>query len=182
MAASVKTANYDVEPYPARELIGGRPGKYYVVDMKNAASGIRYFFDGGKYVLRTGTAEFRTSLNAFVADVLGKMEGNVRYDLFVRGSADNMPYEGRLDPAHEYRQISFLRQSGPDRYASQMAETLIDRGIVRNTDLPNLRAAFMRDLVASTYPVKPPVILEGAVAPKTSDRDRNVELILFVDW
>jgi hypothetical protein len=182
MAATVKTDHYDVEPYPARELVGGRQGKYYVVDMKNAANGIRYFFDGGKYVLRTGSAEFRTSLNTFIGDILGKMEGNVRYDLFVRGSADNKPYEGRMDPAHAYRQISYLRQSGLERYAGLAGETTIEGGIVRNTDLPNLRAAFMRDLVASTYPVKTPIILEGSVTPKASDRDRSVELILFVEW
>ncbi len=182
LAATVKTDNYDVEPYPARELVGGRQGKYYMVDMKNASSGIRYFFDGGKYVLRTGHAEFRSSLNVFIADVLAKMEGNVRYDLFVRGNADSKPYEGRVDPAHEYKQVSYLLQNGTDRYASQTGQTILERGVVRNSDLPNLRAAFMRDLVASTYPVKTPIILEGAIAPKINDRDRNVELILFVDW
>ena len=53
---------------------------------------------------------------------------------------------------------------------------------VRNQDLPDLRAAFMQKLVADNYPLKTPIILEGAVSPKTDDRDRNVELILFVDW
>ena len=44
------------------------------------------------------------------------------------------------------------------------------------------RAAFMQKIVAETYPTKPPAILQGVVKPKTDDRDRNVELILFVDW
>jgi hypothetical protein len=182
LATPLKTNHYDVEPYPARELIGGRQGKYYAIDMKNADSGIRYFFEGGKYTLRTGTSEFRSSLNTFVADVLGRMEGNVSYDLYVRGSADQKPYEGRMEAGSEYRQVSFLRAIGPDRYAAEKIDAQFERGVVRNTDLPNLRAAFMRDLVASTYPIKPPVILQGTVTPKTDERDRNVELILFVEW
>jgi hypothetical protein len=182
LATPLKTNHYDVEPYPARELIGGRQGKYYAIDMKNADSGIRYFFEGGKYTLRTGTSEFRGSLNTFVADVLGRMEGNVRYDLYVRGSADQKPYEGRMEPGSEYRQVSYLRALGPDRYAAEKIDAQFEGGIVRNNDLPNLRAAFMRDLVASNYPIKPPIILQGTVSPKTDDRDRNVELILFVEW
>jgi hypothetical protein len=182
LATPLKTDHYDVEPYPARELIGGRQGKYYAIDMKNADSGIRYFFEGGKYTLRTGTSEFRGSLNKFVADVLARMEGNVRHDLYVRGSADQKPYEGRMEPGSEYRQVSFLRAIGPDRYAAEKMDAQFERGVVRNTDLPNLRAAFMRDLVASTYPIKTPIILQGAVTPKTDERDRNVELILFVEW
>jgi hypothetical protein len=181
LGTAIKTENYDVEPYPARELVGGRMGKYYAVDLKNAANGIRYFFEGGKYTLRTGQAEFRTSLNAFIGDVLKKVDGNARYDLFVRGSADAKPYEGRLEAGAEIRQVSYLRQVGADRYASEPADMTVGT-VVRNTNLPNLRAAFMRDLVTSTYPIKPPLVLEGTVTPKTDDRDRNVELILFIDW
>jgi hypothetical protein len=182
LATPIKTEHYDIEPYPTRDLVSGRQGRYYAIDMKNADSGIRYFFDGGKYTLRTGTAEFRSSLNKFVADVLGRMEGNVRYDLYVRGSADQKPYEGRMESGSEYKQVTFLRTVGPDRYSTEKIDAQFERGIVRNTDLPNLRAAFMRDLVASTYPVKSPIILQGTVTPKTDERDRNVELILFVDW
>ena len=41
MAAKLETPNYDVEVYPDKEFIRGRQGRYYVVDLKNAASGIR---------------------------------------------------------------------------------------------------------------------------------------------
>ena len=181
MGARLSTPSYDVEVYPDRELIGGRLGRYYVVDLKEAASGVRYYFEGGRYTISRSSAEFRTSLNAFIADVLAKMEGNVRYDLFVRGSADRKPYQGRFEPGFEYRQVRFLRSAGGDRYRTEPGERTIEN-VVRNEDLPDLRATFIRNLVAESYPVKPPVVLEGSVTPKLDNRDRNVELILFVEW
>jgi hypothetical protein len=181
MGARLSTPSYDVEVYPDRELIGGRPGRYYVVDLKEAVSGVRYYFEGGRYTISRSSAEFRTSLNTFIADVLGKMEGNVRYDLFVRGSADRKPYQGRFEPGFEYRQVRFLRSAGGDRYRNDTGERTLD-SVVRNEDLPDLRATFIRNLVAESYPVKPPIVLEGSVTPKLDNRDRNVELILFVDW
>ena len=86
MATRLSTPSYDVETYPDRELLRGRYGRYYVVDLKNAASGVRYYFEGGKYTLVRGTQEFRASLNTFVGDVLSKFEGKVNYQLFVRAA------------------------------------------------------------------------------------------------
>ncbi len=149
MSTRLETPSYDVEVYPDKELIGGRKGKYYVIDLKNAANGIRYYFEGGKYSIPRGDAEFRKSLNTFIADVLSKMEGKVRYDLFVRGSADKKPYTGTFEKGLEYEQLALLKNAGNDRYLNEPQTVRLDR-TVRNTDLPNLRAAFMRDVVADT--------------------------------
>jgi hypothetical protein len=181
MAARMTTPNYDIEAYPDRELVRGRAGRYYVVDLKNAASGVRFFFDGGKYTLARSSQEFRAALNSFVAEILAKFEGKVDYALFVRGSADQKPYEGTFEAGAEYRRIPFVRALGGDKYGVEMSERRVD-GRVRNADLPDLRAAFLQKIVAETYPTKPPTILEGAVTPKTDNRDRNVELIMYVDW
>ncbi len=181
MAARMTTPNYDIEAYPDRELIRGRAGRYYVVDLKNASSGVRFFFDGGKYTLARSSQEFRTALNSFVGEILSKFEGKVDYALFVRGSADQKPYEGTFEAGAEYRRIPFVRALGGDKYGVEMSERRVD-GRVRNADLPDLRAAFLQKIVAETYPTKPPTILEGAVTPKTDNRDRNVELIMYVNW
>ena len=181
MGARLSTPSYDVEVYPDKEMIRGRQGRYYVVDMKNAMSGIRYHFEGGKYTLARSSQEFRSSLNTFVADILSKFEGNVRYDLYVRGSADIKPYEGRFEPGQEFRTINFLKNLGGDKYGVDTGLRTVG-DVVRNLDLPDLRAAFLQKIVADSYPLKRPIILEGAVSPKADDRDRNVELLLFVDW
>ncbi len=181
LATRMTTPNYDVEIYPDRELIRGRVGRYYVVDLKNAALGVRFFFDGGKYTLARSSQEFRGALNSFVSEILTKFEGRADYALYVRGSADQKPYQGGFEPGAEFRRIAFVRALGGEKYGLEMGERRVD-GRVRNVDLPDLRAAFLQKIVTETYPTKPPTILEGAVTPKTDDRDRNVELILYVDW
>jgi hypothetical protein len=182
MATEVKTPNYDVGVYPDKELVKGRVGRYYVVDLKNAASGIRYYFDGGKYTISRSIPEFRTSLNAFIKDVLGKLDGNVNYELLVRGRADRKPWQGQLDSTHAYSQVTFLRSAGGDKYLSEVGEKRFDPSGLTNDDLPNLRASFLREIVTETYPVKPPMILEGTVSSTDDEKDRNVELLLYVDW
>ncbi len=181
MTARLSTPSYDVEVYPDRELVGGRRGRYYVVDLKDASSGVRYFFEGGRYTINRGASEFRGSLNAFISDVLSKIEGNARYDLFVRGSADSKPYQGRLEPGYEVRHVRYLRSAGQDKYRMEFGERAID-SVVRNDDLPDLRASFISHIVGESYPVKRPIVLEGAVTAKHDTKDRNVELILYIDW
>ena len=181
MAARLSTPNYDVEVYPDKELVGGRTGRYYVVDLKNATSGIRYFFAGGKYTLGLNNAEFRTSLNTFIGDILKKFEGRVRYDLFVRGNADGKPYQGGFEPGYEFRSIKYLRSLGNDKYGVATSERVVN-AVVRNEDLPDMRAAFMQKVIADAYPLKAPTILQGLVTSKTADKDRNAELIMYVDW
>lgn len=181
MSARLSTPAYDVETYPDRELVRGRPGRYYVVDLKNAASGVRYYFSGGKYVLSASNQDFRASLNTFIGDILAKFEGKVRYELYVRGSADGQPYAGQAEPGYEFRSIKYIRNLGGDKYGMDVGERVITAQ-VRNEDLPDLRAAFMQKIIADAYPVKTPKILEGTVTAKTNDKDRSAELIMFVDW
>jgi hypothetical protein len=181
LGARLSTPSYDVEVYPDKEMIKGRQGRYYVVDLKNATSGIRYFFAGGKYTLGLGNAEFRTSLNTFIGDILGKFEGKVRYDVFVRGNADGKPYQGAFEPGFEFHTIKYVRSLGNDKFGLDTSERSIGQS-VQNEDLPDLRAAFMQKVITEAYPLKPPTILQGTVTGKTDDRDRNAELILYVDW
>ena len=181
MSARLSTPNYDVEVYPDKEMIRGRPGRYYVVDLKNATSGIRYFFAGGKYTLGLGNPEFRTSLNTFIGDILSKFEGKVRYDLFVRGNADEKPYQGPFEAGYEFKTIKYVRSLGNDKYGVDTSERSVG-GYVRNEDLPDMRAAFMQRVIAEAYPLKAPTILQGTVTSKTDDKDRNAELLLYVDW
>ncbi len=181
LAAQLTTPNYDVNVYPNKELVQGQRGRYYAVDLKNAKSGIRYYFESGKYTIDRSIPEFRESLNAFIKDVLTKLDGNVNYQLLVRGRADAAPWQGKFDPAHVYQQIKYMRSAGDDRYLSDMGEDHLT-GALRNENLPNLRAAFLAELIADNFSVKPPMILEGGVSPKTGDKDRNAEMFLYVDW
>jgi hypothetical protein len=178
---TIQTPNYDVSVYPDPELIKGKRGKYYVIDVKDAEQGARYFFQGGKYTISTRQEQFRSSLNTFVKDVLEKMQGRVEYQLMVRGSADSKPWRGAFEQGHEYKNLRYLKAIGGDKYVNETSDVIL--GVpLNNGDLPNLRAAFLQKVVGSVYPVKEPVILQGVVSEKVSDNDRNAELILFVNW
>ena len=178
---TMRTPNYDVSVYPDPELIKGRRGKYYVIDVKDAEQGARYFFQGGKYTISTRQEQFRSSLNMFVKDVLEKMQGRVEYQLMVRGSADSKPWRGQFEPGHEYANLRYLKAIGGDKYVNETSDMILGSPL-NNGDLPNLRAAFLQKVVGSVYPVKEPLILQGTVSSQVSDGDRNAELILFVNW
>jgi hypothetical protein len=178
---TIQTPNYDVSVYPDPELIKGRRGKYYIIDVKDAEQGARYFFQGGKYTISTRQEQFRSSLNTFVKDVLEKMQGRVEYQLMVRGSADSKPWRGQFEQGHEYKNLRYLKSIGGDKYVNETSDMVLGTPL-NNGDLPNLRAAFLQKVVGSVYPVKEPVILQGTVSGQVNDGDRNAELILFVNW
>ncbi|MEL7544890.1 MAG: hypothetical protein AAGJ70_14090, partial [Pseudomonadota bacterium] len=173
LAYGIKTENYDVEVLPDNELVNGQTGRYYVIDLKNAASGLKFRFPGGQYTLARSDASFRKALTAFVADVAGKLEGEVDYGFFVRGSADSVPFRGRQLDAYRYNEVEYLKSVGQGRYRLGAVVHAVDASI-RNRDLPFLRARFLKDVVASTYPVTTPVILEGTITDRASNADRNV--------
>ncbi|MEL6422640.1 MAG: hypothetical protein AAFQ42_09385, partial [Pseudomonadota bacterium] len=181
MTYGLETDDYEVEVLPDNEVIRGQRGKYYVVDLKDAAQGIKFRFPGGKYTLARSDAAFRKALNSFVGDIAKKLEGGVRFGFFVRGSADSVPFRGRQLDDYRYEEVRYLKSVGDGRYRLG-AETRQIETAIRNPDLPFLRARFLKDVVAQTYPVSAPVVLEGYITDRADQEDRNVELILYVDW
>lgn len=184
MAVRMNEPSYAIELHPDNEMIKGRRGKYYAIDLKDAEAGIRFQFEGGRYVLDRRSDAFRSALNKFLADIVTKLQGNVSYDLLVRGSADITAFRNtrQLEPSFPYQRIKYMTAiPGGDRYSTVLGEQLIGQNI-RNEDLPNLRAAFLQDLIGKNYPVQPPIVLEGAVTKKADNNDRNAEIFLFVNW
>ena len=177
----LSTDDYDVQVLPSDELISGQKGKYYLVDLKNADAGEKFFFPAGKYTLGRSNPAFARALSGFVNGVLDKLEGNTRYSIFVRGSADNVPFRGRMERDNKFEEVRYLREVSSDTFGPATGRHTFTRTI-RNNDLPNLRAAFLQRVVSTAYPVKPPVVLEGEVTGKRDAEDRNVSLVLFVDW
>ena len=181
MAYGFSTDDYEVDVFPDRELIGGQQGSYYVIDLKDAKSGVKFGFKAGKYTLDRSDRKFRKALSAFMRDVVQKLDGKANYRLMVRGSADAAAYRGNQDSDYFYRQISYLPQVGEGRYTDSERRRSLDKRI-GNEDLPFLRARYLKDLVADVFPAKPASILQGNVSAKINQSDRNAELMLFVDW
>ena len=140
----------------------------------------RFTFDSGKYTFQSSRAAYQTSFNAFAADVLKQLEGQAKFDLFVRGSADAQSYSGQLEPGFEYRKISYL-PSSRGKYLAALATVNVSQ-TVKNTDLPNLRGEYLRGFLAELFPMSKATLLEGYVTKKDNPSARNTELILFVGW
>ena len=162
------------------ELVDGRKGRYYLVELKNPKTGDRFTFDSGKYTFQSSRGAYKTSFNAFAADVLKQLEGQTKFDLFVRGNADAQSYSGQLEPGFEYRKISYL-PSSRGKYLANLATANVPQ-TVKNTDLPNLRGEYLRGFLAELFPVSKATLLEGSVTKKDNPAARNTELILFVGW
>ncbi len=174
------TTSYKIGGLSEPELVGGRKGRYYLVELKNPKTGDRFTFDSGKYTFQSSRAAYKASFNSFAADVLKQLESKAKFDLFVRGSADGQAYQGALEPGFEFRKVTYL-PSSRGLYLANLA-TVPVASIVRNADLPNLRGEYLRGYLAELYPAKPATLLEGQVAKKDNPAARNTELILFVAW
>lgn len=178
--SKMSTGTYKIEAMSEPELVDGRKGRYYLVELKNPKTGDRFTFDSGKYTFQSSRGAYKTSFNAFAADVLKQLEGQTKFDLFVRGNADAQSYSGQLEPGFEYRKISYL-PSSRGKYLANLATANVPQ-TVKNTDLPNLRGEYLRGFLAELFPVSKATLLEGSVTKKDNPAARNTELILFVGW
>lgn len=178
--SKMSTGTYKVEALSEPELVEGRKGRYYLIELKNAKTGDRFTFDSGKYTFQSSRAAYKASFNAFAADVLKQFEGQTKFDLFVRGSADAQSYSGQLEPGFEYRKISYL-PSSRGKYLANLATANVSQS-VKNTDLPNLRGEYLRGYLGELFPAVKTTLLEGIVTKKDNPAARNTELILYVNW
>jgi hypothetical protein len=181
LGSEPETPNYDIATIDSRELIRGRKGRYYTINLKTASSGNRFFFDLGKFTFTSSLPAFRTALSAFATEVTAKLDGHVPNELLVRGRADDSAWTGQVDPAARYQQVAFLRDLGSGTYLGTPTIRRFD-GPLSNVDLPYLRAAYLNETVTAQFPSKPPLVLDSLITSNGDRTDRGVDLILYVDW
>jgi hypothetical protein len=181
LATPVERAGYRIKPLDEAELIAGQRGTYYTVEIKDLETSAPFLFGSARYTFPDGTLEFRRALTTFMSDIIAPLEGSKPYQLYVRGRADRLNYVGRLEPSHPYREIDILKVGPGQRYTAPAVSFKVD-DVIRNRDLPNLRAAFLQSVIGEAYPKAVPDILDGIIASRREDAQRNAELILFVGW
>lgn len=176
------TPNYRVELLAERELLNGQPGRYYSIELRQPKTGNRIAFDSARYTLQGNARdEFNGAFQGFAADVLRQLEGNVVFDLYTRGSADQQSYTGAMEKGFEYSKAAYLPNTGRGQYLLAPA-TIGLNTTVKNSDLPYLRGEFLRSAVTQLYPAKTIMSLEGTMLKKVTAAARNTELVLFVAW
>ncbi|MFM2421995.1 MAG: hypothetical protein RL291_525 [Pseudomonadota bacterium] len=181
LASRLETKAFRIEPLAQPELIAGQPGSYYSIDLRNLETGKEFLFDSGRYTFTGGTIEYRQALGVFLNEIVAPLEGKHAYQLYVRGAADRLSYVGRQEAGYEVREIDLLRSDTSGRYTSA-PQTIAVGDVIRNRDLPNLRAAYLRSIIGEASPRHVPDILEGLVLSNREAQSRNAEIILFIEW
>ena len=178
------TSFYDLRIIENPEVVAGRKGKYYSVELKQAQKSKRFQFPPGDYTLRSANVPFRRALTAFVREVLGVIEGGVEYELFVRGGASATPLSRprKLKSDFAFSRVEYLGKAGSGKYAGSVPLNRTVPASYTNTDLPFLRAAYLKHIINESYPLKRPVILESEVGTSRDRSERFAELLLYINW
>lgn len=168
------------------ELVEGRRGSYYRITCPDAAGGNRLKFEADGYQLDGGEQALASCLEAIRKLILSPLPPAAAPRLYVQAFASTQGTQrprrlASRDPS--LRAITFLpRKSGAERYATRARRSNIGESYA-NTDLPNLRAAFVAgSIVRATRNAIRPEILEGQLMPATSPSSRSFDLILQTAW
>ena len=176
---SVVRHRYDITELPLSQMIEGQVGRYFVVDLKNARKKARYLFEPGRYRIDLSDGGLQASITAFFADMSNVLDANDKAKLYVRGSADILPFKSNLRRNNEYVDIDYLPAIGGGRYSGPNEKRIFSSELT-NDDLPYLRSAFLKTVVNELTPGHQVFVLEGKQSSLVSAEERNAELILFV--
>ncbi len=186
-----ETEFYEVQKIPNNEVIKGKRGTYYIVDLSNTLMNERVFFQPGEFIIQDLNDEFLTTLNHFMSEVYMVLGTNNSLELFVKGSADisgNNTFHTSINSyfldSLGFSTIEYLPKLSNQK--SLFADTLLKMQVTQsytNRELPNLRAKFLQIKLSETYSEIPtPRILEGSVDLREGGEFRNADMIMYIDW
>jgi hypothetical protein len=181
--AGVEEKEYKVEKMPNNEVVEGKVGTYYFIDLKDAESKEMILFNPGEYTRDEFERAFRDSMSKVRKDILDLLSaGNVPFKLYVRGSADldgnTLPFIDRLPPGEQVW-ITYLPKvpNTRNRYINNPTPQVITEKY-NNRELPNLRASYIQTKLAIVGLES--TILEGEVTQNRSEaKDRSVTILLY---
>lgn len=179
--AKMAAPAYQVMSADDTEIISGRPGSYYVIELKNPKTANRFSFDSGRYTFQTVGPLYTQAFQAFEVDVLRQLSGRVKFELYVRSNADTNAFKGAPELGHEYRTLSYLPSIGGGKYLGNVARLDVP-GTLTNAELPNMRGEFLKRLLSEIYKVHPIGVLEGQIVRRDAPTVRGAELVLYVAW
>ncbi len=178
----VDEPQYEIKRYPNREVVKGKVGKYYVIDLKDADSKILILFNLGKYTKDEFDRVFINAMSKVKGDVLSQLDaGKVSYNIYVRGSADivgdKRPSIGKLMEG-DSREITYLvkNPNNANQYLQESQTQIVPKDFA-NKHLPNLRAAYIQDRLKDLDLSS--TILDGSVTQREEEQDRNALILLY---
>jgi hypothetical protein len=170
----LSTKYYEANLLPSSEIVAGAVGKYLRVRFKGRASNKYIEFVCGRYELDDEVG-FKLGLHQLYADMVGEPR------LFIRGTADARSCEGStpgIAPKYKYIDVLYFDKER-ERYEPQARPKEVGNP-VRNVDLPNLRAAYARELAKPILRRESVELLDGLIANEEPGQARIVEFILLL--
>jgi hypothetical protein len=172
--------NYSIRRLPQTDLVAGRPGEYFRIDLRNANDGSAFVFPAGRFTLGADRDLYREALVDLSNQIHKQLPDPSCYMLYLRGHAD----AGRLAMAHTsvdraYRRIEFYPATAANQFGAETSVQILERNL-ENRHLPNLRAEFTKRQLDGLFPNDRVAILEGRVSREVNADARGVFLILYV--
>ena len=175
----LKGNSYTIEKMRNQGLVRGKKGTYYRVALKQP-NGMAYKFASGSYSKIIPEAPFKQSLDNAIRDILSGLDGRRHYQLYARGNASGGKFTGRLEAGYKYHHIKVLEKGLRNKYDDEPDNRyFVDT--IHNKDLPNLRGAYLQDIIGKNYYITKPVILDGEVSGSMDEAEQAVVLILYVE-
>ena len=178
----VNQPQYEIKPYPNREVVKTKAGKYYIIDLKDADSKVLILFKLGEYTKDEFERVFINAMSKVKQDVLNHLsDKQVSYGIYVRGSADIVGDKkasiGDLIEG-DSRDVTYLvkNPNNPNQYLQEAETQTVPRQFA-NKHLPNLRAAYIQEKLKALDLSS--TILDGSVTQRESEQDRNALILLY---
>lgn len=171
----------------SNEIIPDQEGYYCIIDLKNASAKKTIFFGPGEYVINTFDSEFSPAINDFNRNILQELiRLRLKYKIYIKGSADITGHRSfSKDQVMDYRfdTVDFFTNidGRGEKYSSKSKSTPLPFNY-RNSNLPNLRAIFLKTKLETHFPEFGKItILDGLVDKYPGHMYRNACIILFID-
>ena len=168
-------------------MVAGYKGRYFEVNLKDASKNATILFPIGKYFMnkKTFRKQYGATIGSFVVEALFhlKKDDQQRVKLFIQGSADGVgssTFRGDLNADYYYESVNVLPSTGGERFESEAVERSVPASNFKNSDLPNLRAQFLKELISVYTDKFDPILLEGIVVDAENEKERNAIIYLFI--
>lgn len=184
----VEREYWDAVFHPDDEVVEGYKGRYFQVKLKDAEKNVKLLFGPGEYYM--DKSDFRdnygSTIGAFVKESLHALKKSDRDKIlvFIQGSADiagHKTFRGNLDKKYFYDEVTVLpHDEDEDHFSNTSADKEIPEKGFKNTDLPNLRGQYLKEMIRIYSKKIDPILLEGKVKKENDEEERNAVIYLFI--
>jgi hypothetical protein len=161
-----------------RTLVAGFTGSWYLIRLK--LGGKPLSFGDGRFQLPGAVQELTESALQLNKDLLPIRQAAKSTRLFLRGSADDRPLRGTPKEL-EVRELKILRPLRDGTYEAESRRLSLPAH-VRNPELPNLRADWLRQQIRPLLQSVGSPDMEILDNRPSLNNELTVDLILYVEW